>query len=140
MFKLPCCGHYAHTECFKTWASLSRKESTVRCAYCRTIYPYEDTCFLCLQEYTEKLICTACCHTKVHTECSTAVLTEEQEAAWRSRVTLKVLTGKALIQSLPKNKSLQCEIEQFIRTVLFKTFTLNRYINCSLFISNNSIH
>ena len=34
VFKLPCCGHYAHTECFKTWASLSHKESTVRCAYC----------------------------------------------------------------------------------------------------------
>ena len=39
VFKLPCCGHYSHTECFKTWASVSHKESTVRCAYCRTIYP-----------------------------------------------------------------------------------------------------
>ena len=71
VFKLPCCGHYTHTECFKTWASLSHKESTVRCAYCRTTYPYEDTCFLCLQEYTEKLNCTMCCHVKVHTECTT---------------------------------------------------------------------
>ena len=71
VFKLPCCGHYTHTECFKTWASLSHKESTVRCAYCRTRYPYEDTCFLCLQEYTEKFNCTMCCHTKVHTECTT---------------------------------------------------------------------
>ena len=55
VFKLPCCGHYTHTECFKTWASASQVESTVRCAYCRTTYPYENTCFLCLQEYTEKL-------------------------------------------------------------------------------------
>ena len=52
VFNLPCCRHYAHTKCFKTWASLSHKESTVRCAYCRTIYPYKDVCFLCLQEYT----------------------------------------------------------------------------------------
>ena len=71
VFKLPCCRHYAHTERFKTWASLSHKKSTVRCAYCRTIYPYEDVCSLWLQKYTEKLNCTACCHTKVHTECST---------------------------------------------------------------------
>lgn len=42
-----------NTECFKTWASASHTESTVRYAYCRTIYQYEDTCFLCLQEYTE---------------------------------------------------------------------------------------
>ena len=58
VFKLPCCGHHAHTE------------STVRCAYCRTTYPYEDTCFLCLEKYTEKLNCTMCCHTKVHAECT----------------------------------------------------------------------
>ena len=71
VFKLPCCGHYSHTECFKTWASLSHTESTVRCAYCRTIYPYENGCFLCSQEYTEKLNCTTCCYTNVHSQCST---------------------------------------------------------------------
>ena len=70
VFKLPCCGHLAQTECLKTWASASQKESIVRCAYCRTTYPYEDTRFLCLQEYTEKLNCRMCCHTKVHTECT----------------------------------------------------------------------
>ena len=59
-----------HTGCFKTWASTSQKDSIVHCAYCRTAYPYEDTCFLCLQEYTENLNCTACCHTKVHAECT----------------------------------------------------------------------
>ena len=75
IFTLPCCGHYTHTECFKTWASHSHTESTVRCAYCRTIYRYEDTCFLCLQEHTEKLNCTTCCHAKVHTECTTDLTT-----------------------------------------------------------------
>ena len=68
--KLPCCGHLTHAGCFKTWASTSQKDSVVHCAYCRTAYPYEDTCFLCLQEYTEKLNCTKCCHTKVHAECT----------------------------------------------------------------------
>ena len=66
-------------KCFKTWASASHTKSTVRCAYCRTLYQYEDTCFLCLQEYTKKLSCTTCCHTKVHSECTTdlaAVLSE----------------------------------------------------------------
>ena len=52
VFKLPCCGHLAQTECLKTWASTSQKESIVRCAYCRTTYTYEDTRFLCLQERT----------------------------------------------------------------------------------------
>ena len=70
VLKLPCCGHLTHTSCFKTWASTSQKESVVHCAYCRTAYPYKDTCFLCLQEYTEKLNCTKCCHTKVHAECT----------------------------------------------------------------------
>ena len=60
-----------YTKCFKTWAS--HAESTVCCACCRTIYPYEDMCFLCLQEYTEKLNCTDCCHAKVHTECTTTL-------------------------------------------------------------------
>ena len=40
VFKLPCCGHYSHTECFKTLASLSHKESTVRCA---TVEQYTHT-------------------------------------------------------------------------------------------------
>ena len=31
VFKLPCCGHYTHIECFKTWASASQVGSTVRC-------------------------------------------------------------------------------------------------------------
>ena len=75
VLKLPCCGHYTHTECFKTWALLSHKESTVRCAYCGTTYQYENTCFLYLQEYTKKLNCIMCCHTKVHTECTTDLTT-----------------------------------------------------------------
>ena len=70
VLKLPCCGHLAHTCCFKTWASTSNKEYVVHCAYCRTAYPYEDTCFLCLQEYSEKLNCATCCHTKLHAECT----------------------------------------------------------------------
>ena len=42
VFKLPCCRHYPHTECFKTWASSSHTESTVHCAYWKTRYQYED--------------------------------------------------------------------------------------------------
>ena len=71
VFRLPCCRHYTHTECFKTWASTSYTKSTLHCACCRTIYQYEDTCFLCLQEYTKKLSCAKCCYTKVHSECTT---------------------------------------------------------------------
>ena len=54
VLKLSCCKHLTHTSCFKTWASTSHKESVKHCAYCRTAYPYEDTCFPCLQEYIEK--------------------------------------------------------------------------------------
>ena len=57
VLNVPCSGHLVHTICFKTWASTSHKESVVHCVYCRTTYPYEDTCFLCLQEYSEKLNC-----------------------------------------------------------------------------------
>ena len=73
VFKLPCCRHYTRTECFKTWASTSHTESIVRCAYRITTYQYEDTSFLCLQEDTEKLNCTNCCHTKIHSECTTDI-------------------------------------------------------------------
>ena len=68
VFKLPCCEHYTHTECFKTWALLSHTESTVRCTYCRTTYQNEDTCFLCLQEYTKKLV--QCAPTQTFTQTS----------------------------------------------------------------------
>ena len=88
ILKLPCCGHLVHTTCFKTWASTSHKESIVHCAYCRTAYPYEDTCFLCPQEYTEKLNCRMCCHTKLHAECSTDLT--------------------ALLQLLPFDHTLEC--------------------------------
>ena len=65
VLKLPCCKHYSHTECFKTWASTSHTELTVRCAYCRSIYLYEDKYFLCLENINEeKLNCTNCCHSK----------------------------------------------------------------------------
>ena len=61
-----------HAECFKTWASTSHTESIVRCAYCRTIYHYENKCFLCLNTiHDENLACTNCCHTKIHSNCST---------------------------------------------------------------------
>ena len=69
--RLPCCKHYVHAECFKTWASTSQIESIVRCAHCRAIYLYKDKCFLCLNTMnnTDKLTCTNCCHTKIHSEC-----------------------------------------------------------------------
>ena len=69
--QLPCCRHYVHTVCFKTWASTSHAESTVCCAYCRTKYVYKDKCFLCLNNINSKnLKCTNCCHTTVHSKCS----------------------------------------------------------------------
>ena len=68
---LPCCKHYVHADCFKTWASTSQTESIVRCAHCRAIYHYENKCFLCLNAMNnnENLTCTNCCHTKIHSVC-----------------------------------------------------------------------
>ena len=43
VFRLLCCGHYSHRECFKTWVSLSHKESTVRCATVEQ-YTHTKTC------------------------------------------------------------------------------------------------
>ena len=72
VIQLPCCNHYVHADCFKTWASTSHTESVVRCAYCRSIYHYEDKCFLCLSTIhdNENLTCTNCCHSKIHSECA----------------------------------------------------------------------
>ena len=71
VMKSPCCGHLAHTACLKTWVSTSHVDSNVRCAYCRTPYPYEEVCFLCLEEKkNEDLPCTNCCHTKIHSQCA----------------------------------------------------------------------
>ena len=71
VIQLPCCKHYVHADCFKTWASTSHTESVVRCAYCRSIYHYEDKCFLFLNTiHDENLTCANCCHMKIHSECS----------------------------------------------------------------------
>ena len=71
VIQLTCCKHYVHEGCFKTWASTSHTESVVRFAYGRSIYHYEDKCFLCLNTiHDENLTCTNCCHTKIHSECA----------------------------------------------------------------------
>ena len=72
VFKPACCEHYSHTECFKTWASTSYTESTVRFAY--IVEHYVNTKNLarfCIQEHSKKLNCTNCCHTKVHSKYTT---------------------------------------------------------------------
>ena len=74
--QLPCCGHLAHTECFKIWGTASHTESNVNCAYCRTPYPHQEVCFLCLKEINndEDLTPTNCCHTLIHSQCATELL------------------------------------------------------------------
>ena len=70
VIETPCCGHLAHTECFRTWAE-SSLNATIRCAYCRTEYKLKEKCFLCLKNIEDNdTKCTNCCHSKVHTECA----------------------------------------------------------------------
>ena len=44
---------------------------TIRCAYCRTMYPYEEYCFLCLRKKTnnQRLMKTNCCQSTIHNRC-----------------------------------------------------------------------
>ena len=72
----PCCGHLDHTECFKTWGTALHTGSNVNCAYCRTPYPHQEVCFLCLKEIKndEDLTPTNCCHTLIHSQCTTELL------------------------------------------------------------------
>ena len=70
--KTPCCRHNIHCKCFKRWAELSvTDDDTIRCAYCRTMYPYEEYCFLCLQKKTnnQRLMKTNCCQSTIHNRC-----------------------------------------------------------------------
>lgn len=71
-----CCGHLAHTECFKTWGTASHTGSNVNCAYCRTPYLYQEVCFLFLKEINndEDLTPTNCCHTLIHSQYATELL------------------------------------------------------------------
>ena len=61
--KLPCCGHHAHIECFRTWALSSLNVTSIRCAYCRAVYNYSGICFLCLKKVEDhhKVKYTTCC-------------------------------------------------------------------------------
>ena len=68
----PCCHQGAHCECFRYWAASSVVDKTVRCGYCRTLFPDNELCFLCLEKKNnEQLMITNCCHTTIHTECIT---------------------------------------------------------------------
>ena len=68
----PCCHQGAHCECFRYWAASSVVDETVRCGYCRTLFPDNELCFLCLEKKNnEQLMITNCCHTTIHTECIT---------------------------------------------------------------------
>ena len=48
----PCCPQGAHCDCFRYWAASSVVGGTVRCGYCRTLFPDNQLCFLCLEKRT----------------------------------------------------------------------------------------
>ena len=48
----PCCHQGAHCECFRYWAASSVADETVRCGCCRTLFPDNQLCFLCLEKRT----------------------------------------------------------------------------------------
>ena len=66
-----CCHQKAHTKCFREWAARSTTPGTVKCGYCRTIFPDKELCWLCLERKvdTEELQKTRCCETEVHKKC-----------------------------------------------------------------------
>ena len=59
-------------ECFKIWVAVSANTDnfTVHYAYCRTMYPDKEFCFLKrIGNAMEQLTETKCCRTTVHTTC-----------------------------------------------------------------------
>ena len=105
------------TLCFKTWAS--HAESTVRCAYCRTTYPYEDACFLCLQAYTEKLNYTTCCAMRKLSQ------NAPQPSQLYSHSYPTITHWNNADSSFIVINSGYMYKKQFIRTVLIETFIVN---------------
>ena len=51
----PCCHQGAHCECFRYWAASSVVDGTVSCGYCRTLFPDNELCFLCLEKKNNEL-------------------------------------------------------------------------------------
>ena len=71
VIKLPCCGHHAHTDCFRTWALSSLNTTNIRSAYCRAVFDYDNRCFLRLDKPEDQDVkCNSCCHSKVHEICA----------------------------------------------------------------------
>ena len=58
----------SHAACVKKWPLVQGDD--IRCAYCRTIYSFENKCFLCLKEMdSTNLMYTTCCNSEVHLKC-----------------------------------------------------------------------
>ena len=78
-FATPCCKQTVHCSCFDRWAATSvtiTGSTTVRCAYCRTVFPSEQLCFLCLKrKRNEAMAKTRCCRTSIHHQCINEVQT-----------------------------------------------------------------
>ena len=56
-FVTPCCNQKVHCSSFEHWAATAITKTgstTVRCAYCRTIFPSEQLCFLCLKRKKQR--------------------------------------------------------------------------------------
>ena len=76
-FATPCCNKKVHCSCFERWtatAITTTGSTTVRCAYCRTIFPSEQLCFLCLKTKNNEAVAkTQCCRTTIHRQCINVV-------------------------------------------------------------------
>ena len=72
-FATPCCKQKVHCSCFERWAMNTvtiTGSTTVRCAYCRTVFPSEQICFLCLKrKRNEAMAKTQCCRTSINHQC-----------------------------------------------------------------------
>jgi hypothetical protein len=71
---MECCHQKAHCQCFRMWATQYDGTSvgTVRCGYCRTLFPDKELCYLCLKkkENGQSLQQTSCCRTTIHKNCT----------------------------------------------------------------------
>ena len=72
-FATPCCNQKVHCSCFERLAATTvttTRSTTVRCAYCRTIFPSEQLCFLSLKRKRNEAVAkTQCCRTTIHRQC-----------------------------------------------------------------------
>ena len=103
-FATPCCSQKVHCSCFGRWAATTvttTGSTAARCAYCRTIFPSEQLCFLSMfskKKKERRVAKTQCCRTTIHRQSVYCIATDVRVVKSRQS-TLKLNIARVLTVS-----------------------------------------